>query len=541
MLKRHTYKTAKAMKRLPLNFFWVKIVKCFTMFPVVFVFFTEWKWLVTPGVNRDPPLKNRCKNIKKLFTQGGKMREKTVERAVKRKMQEAKIKKSAWKKCLLMGWIAGMFATLCVPKRAEAIPPFARKYATACTTCHIAPPTLNSTGLAFRMNGYRFPNEEEMVKDEPINLGSESDKETYPDTVYPSTIPHMPPIAIRYFGDFDLRGKSSPVRTTFDTPSFFRLLSGGSLDRNISFLATICWKIGLTPATGRFGTFIPFQVQVGFHHLLEKTLGENGLNLRVGMIDVPNLSWNNFFQHLITTNYLYGQNIGENQMSFLNASGAQPGIELNGQAAKHRLWYATGVVNGGMGQVQDNNNHKDFYVTTRYKFGGNPYGGSEAFAGLGGGYTVELGGVYYSGKARLMSAPIDEDFKRKGLDLKVAYNMDGIVKSGSWSLTAATLRGDDDNPFNTGKSADYKSTYVEGVYVIKRPYLVGLRWEKQSMDTSDATAANIDAERWVANYTWRIRHNLKLSSEAIVYQKFGGTTSKAGDNNQFALRLDIAY
>ena len=42
-------------------------------------------------------------------------------------------------------------------ENADAIPPFARKYQTACTTCHTAFPKLNPFGMAFRATGYRMP------------------------------------------------------------------------------------------------------------------------------------------------------------------------------------------------------------------------------------------------------------------------------------------------------------------------------------------------------------------------------------------------
>jgi hypothetical protein len=48
-------------------------------------------------------------------------------------------------------------AALLAPRRAGAIPAFARKYETSCQTCHVAAPALTPFGEAFRLNGYRFP------------------------------------------------------------------------------------------------------------------------------------------------------------------------------------------------------------------------------------------------------------------------------------------------------------------------------------------------------------------------------------------------
>lgn len=76
----------------------------------------------------------------------------------------------------------------------SALPVFARKYHTACSTCHSAFPIRNGFGEAFRNNGYRFPGgqDEEMVKEEPIKLGQESYKKVFPDAIWPSDIPNMP-------------------------------------------------------------------------------------------------------------------------------------------------------------------------------------------------------------------------------------------------------------------------------------------------------------------------------------------------------------
>ena len=48
-------------------------------------------------------------------------------------------------------------------REASAIPAFARKYQTSCSTCHLAYPTLNSFGKAFRAHGYRMPGGDEAL------------------------------------------------------------------------------------------------------------------------------------------------------------------------------------------------------------------------------------------------------------------------------------------------------------------------------------------------------------------------------------------
>src|ERR1035441_225943 len=56
--------------------------------------------------------------------------------------------------------------------RAMAIPAFARKYHTSCSTCHSNWPQLNDFGRAFKINGFKFPkDDEDFLKEPPLMLG----------------------------------------------------------------------------------------------------------------------------------------------------------------------------------------------------------------------------------------------------------------------------------------------------------------------------------------------------------------------------------
>ena len=83
-----------------------------------------------------------------------------------------------------------------------AIPAFARKYRTACATCHNNWPELNDFGRAFKINGFKFPkDDEQFVKDPPLLLGAQAQKESFPNSIYPGELPILP-IAFRYSGYF---------------------------------------------------------------------------------------------------------------------------------------------------------------------------------------------------------------------------------------------------------------------------------------------------------------------------------------------------
>jgi len=80
---------------------------------------------------------------------------------------------------------------------AQAVPTYARRYDTSCVTCHIAFPRLNSFGEAFRRAGYRFPDDNlDFVAEEPLVLGHEAYTNVFPEAVWPSDMPFVPPVSL---------------------------------------------------------------------------------------------------------------------------------------------------------------------------------------------------------------------------------------------------------------------------------------------------------------------------------------------------------
>ena len=68
-------------------------------------------------------------------------------------------------------------------------------------TCHTVFPKLLALGEAFRLNGYKLPDADELyVKDQPVSLGAEPYKRYFPRFIWPSDIPGMPPLSIRATG-----------------------------------------------------------------------------------------------------------------------------------------------------------------------------------------------------------------------------------------------------------------------------------------------------------------------------------------------------
>src|SRR5450432_4524398 len=81
----------------------------------------------------------------------------------------------------------------------HAIPAFSRQYGTSCSTCHVNFPKLNDFGKAFKDAGFKFPKDDEtFIKVPPVMLGSPAQKELWPHTIWPGSIPGVPPIGLRF-------------------------------------------------------------------------------------------------------------------------------------------------------------------------------------------------------------------------------------------------------------------------------------------------------------------------------------------------------
>ncbi len=129
---------------------------------------------------------------------------------------------------LVTGILAATFVATSFPS--DAIPTFARKYQTSCMTCHESFPRLNAVGEAFRLNGYKFLDDELYIKEEPVELGDEAYKNLWPNNaVWPSSIPGLPPIALTLRSEFDYDAEGDQVaRTNIAFHNQIKLLWAGA-------------------------------------------------------------------------------------------------------------------------------------------------------------------------------------------------------------------------------------------------------------------------------------------------------------------------
>jgi hypothetical protein len=179
-----------------------------------------------------------------------------------------------------------------VTPSASAIPVFARKYGTSCSTCHNNFPELNDFGWAFYKNGFKFPKDDEtFVKEPPVLLGAKAQKEAFPgNAIFPGEIPGTVPVGLRYEGFAQINSKQPASlgvlpRVDLFAPNTFTVLTAGSFGPTLSWWIDDDISVGGSNADGGLGFAYLKANDIG-HYL---RLPKDTLNIRFGQfeLDLP--------------------------------------------------------------------------------------------------------------------------------------------------------------------------------------------------------------------------------------------------------------
>ncbi len=407
---------------------------------------------------------------------------------------------------------------------AAAIPAFARKYKTTCTTCHVAIPKRNAFGEAFRRNGYFMPDQEKaQIKQDPIELGAETWKEVFPNTIWPGLMPAEFPIAAYVHQRFitEYGASKSGNQIEFDMPHELELLFGGTFDKTFSF----------------FGEFVLFEhgenaigLKRFFFQLNDLVGTENAFNIRLGRIEPG-----------ITEGLVDNQRVMLEHATTLDykATGKwrprdqQSGIEING-IVNHRYQYAIGVVNGEGKVLDDRTDEKDFYSRLAIKFGRlglDGYRSQESAEPRQTEYWMDnsiTAGVYiyYGSDTRedvswIQIPPTDSIEQRTNVDNDfVRYGIDLHLNRSRLDFYAGVITGDDNNPnamlAGTENQKKISSTAWFGeTYYLMYPWLIaGFRLGGVSSQQNDN---DLDKYFTVSpNVTVLARENVRLTIESFI-------------------------
>ncbi len=398
------------------------------------------------------------------------------------------------------------------PGSAEAIPAFARRYQTACTTCHVLIPKLNSFGIAFRNNGYRIPpNDQKFVKTPDVQLGAPAWKQVWPDAVWPGGIPGMPPVAFRMFSDVVLN-PSTTSKVNFVFPNEFEILAVGTAGDHISYLGELEITSGDRIDLAR--AFIQF----------DQIFGSPAANILIGRFEPRAVPFSRFHRRLTPSDFLADEY--RNVADGFDFKTRQAGFEFwgakTGRNNKGGVEYAAGVVNGN-GPFADNNDSKDYYYRLSYKVGGFGVAGStqetEELQQTNNWRddAVKIGTFGYFGKG--LFGGKEDEFWRAGGDIDIFVrdlNLSTWIYRGRDTLTA------------TKTMTEFTALSSEANYVIK-PWLIGVfRYDAVFRDTAP------DIKRLVPAVVIAIRANVRMVADWEWFLKDSGDT-------RARIRVDLLF
>lgn len=245
-------------------------------------------------------------------------------------------------RCLAaLGFIVGLALT----QKAAAVPSFARKYETSCSTCHTVYPMLNSFGEAFRRNGYRFPSQDgstdgDVTKAKSVPMGQSEYSKEFPNAVWPDKIMEAVPLSVWINGAASFNvPKSDAHDVAGNTFAWNQILSeahlfgAGAFDDRLTYFTQL--------------TFDADGVDLETAYLLwNDVLGADvhALNLWVGRLMSPSLTsfgghssyLNDTATPAVSVAGLYNQS-----GSFVLGQGHNDGIEANGVLG-HRVDWSVG-------------------------------------------------------------------------------------------------------------------------------------------------------------------------------------------------------
>ncbi|PJA98478.1 MAG: hypothetical protein CO128_07115 [Ignavibacteriales bacterium CG_4_9_14_3_um_filter_30_11] len=380
----------------------------------------------------------------------------------------------------------------------SAIPAFARKYNTSCSTCHYAYPKLNAFGKAFKNNGYRYPagQDAEMTKEEPVSLGSEGYKKVWPDAIWPSDIPGTVPVSMHAIGRvFAAGGFDDPTTTateedkivSFEIPHELELLFGGTIGENLSFFGELEWE-HIEEFAYEFA--LQYDFSPGFHLKLGS----------VGPQATPE-------HHKLTAEHYNVVDLKTQSGKFRLRNGAGGGIEFwgagNGIGGSGGFTYAIGIGNGQNDADNfDINKEKDIFGRVTYKFGGlGEIGGTEGQTNNTSAFyednSFRIGGFFQKGTA--LATNLNDEFSVFGGDIDIWYNRLNVV--------ALVMNMSSDYKGYDRKSLAY---FVEANYVLY-PWVIALaRYEFTDIDTD---IANPTVSSLIPGVVFMVRANVKASLE----------------------------
>jgi hypothetical protein len=446
---------------------------------------------------------------------------------------------------------------LAMPAPAAGIPAFSRTYRTGCLTCHVAPGKLNAQGEAFRLNGYRFPADDEarLRQDEPVPLGAEPWKELWPDAVWPGEIPGALPLSLSLANELRVgRDDEGGTALRYAFPAVVALHAGTALASGIGAFVVATLRPGagvqLAEAKALVQDPLPWlppralNVRIGLQrpHLL--TLGDRGLDQ---LARTPAL-----WQRLQLADWTLepGPAAGPlPPLTTLRLGAARPAIELDGLAAG-RLYYALGLAQPAA-PAGRSPRASDGYVRLRAKLDGLGLDGRAPAGGdavAWGGQLLDRG-LIVEGFAHVGEAALTDG----STDRHRAFGAAARLLAGRVDVGAGHVRGRHTAPWGAVGPAGRHASSFARAEAMARPWLIASLRAEQTRLTAPARApapapapASDRASAFVA-LTALVHQNVRAVAETELRLRdrpSHGRRAGADDEASGAavwLRLDVAF
>jgi hypothetical protein len=412
---------------------------------------------------------------------------------------------------------------------AWALPIFARRYETSCTTCHIMPPKLNAFGIAFRNNGYRIPlNEEKLIKFPDVSLGAPAWKQLWPKAVWPGAIPGMPPVAIRVASDVNFR-PTTPVNVNFNFPQGLTGYFAGAAGDSFSYFGSVFLlgstnQIFLDRAYGQF-------------RIAPDSPGQNWLTVKLGRIDTRAEPFSNTFRRATTTDFGVSDfRVTPNGFGLRDHdAGVEAWGAITGPDNRGGVEYAAGIVQGTNGRPE-NNNFKDYYGAISYKFGGLGVVGSRTETGeqpnTAEGYTetsVSIGVLGYRGKNVPTVPVVTEDWL-----MRSGFKVDIWLKD--LNVFGAVVFGTDELRGTTPRTVDSSSIMAEADYRVFPWVMPAFRFEKTNFSDGRRNIVQL-----IPSASFLVRANVRIVTEGRFFNRATAESSARTGTNEGLVRLEFLF
>jgi hypothetical protein len=367
--------------------------------------------------------------------------------------------------------------------RTAGIPAFARKYQTACSTCHNNPPELNDFGWAFKKNGFKFPKDDaSFVKEPQLKLGAAAYKQLFPHAIYPGEIPGNVPIAFRYSGYLTYQNKLPAAlgfqpRVDLFAPNTFTVISAGSFGEDLSWWIDDDISTGGSGADGGLGDGYLKYNDLG-HHL---HLPKDALNVRVGQFELD-LPFTQARTINLTDYDIYDEAAVAGPMGTTNnpfvLGAPQRGIEFGGYPNDGNFNWSVALTDGSNDSVPTSNG-KNVYINVFQQFNldrdraqrkevqaAGPTGPHDHTSlRLGAFYDYGHNGINTDGSLFPMFGTITEPYYRVGGYFRFKYQ-------GNFEIYGVGMTAHDDNLIpnpttlgvDRGPAINYSGGFVEAEY-----------------------------------------------------------------------------